>query len=161
MPSHIPEPMLHRDPVKVVRSLALRKAQAVARSAKTGIILGADTVVVLGNKILGKPKDAQDAYKMLYRLSGSLHRVVTGVALVNAETGRHVVDHETSQVRMRKMSIEELLRLSRKHLDKAGAYAIQEKKDPIATVVRGSYDNVVGLPVGLVRSLLKKLSRDV
>jgi septum formation protein len=125
------------------------------------VILGADTVVVLRGKILGKPKDARDAARMLGRLSGSTHQVYTGVALVDAATGKSVAGHARSDVRMKKIAGENLARLSGRHLDKAGSYAIQEKRDPIARVVKGSYDNVVGLPVGLVRALLKKLSRDV
>jgi septum formation protein len=125
------------------------------------VVLGADTVVVLRGKILGKPRDEKDAYRMLYRLSGSTHRVYTGVALVDASSGKSLVTHAVSVVRMKKIGLEELMKLSRKHLDKAGSYAIQEKRDPIARVVKGSYDNVVGLPVKDVKALLKKLSRDV
>ncbi len=148
-------------PHAFVEDLALQKATAVADKLKQGVVLGADTVVVLGRKILGKPRDAQDAYRMLYRLSGTTHHVYTGVALVDAGTRRTCVAHAKSSVRMKKMSLEEILKLSRQHLDKAGSYAIQEKRDPIAQVVRGSYDNVVGLPVATVKALLKKLSRAV
>ena len=97
---------------------------------------------------------------MLGRLSGSTHQVYTGVALVDAKTKKTLVSHAKSEVRMKKISPQDLARLSRKHLDKAGSYAIQEKHDPIARVVKGSYDNVVGLPVK-VKALLKKLSRAV
>jgi len=159
MASHVSESSSHDHPVHLVRELALRKAMMIARRLKDGVVLGADTVVVLHGRILGKPKDTRDAYQMLYRLSGSTHEVYTGVALVQARTQRAHVAHAKSIVRMKKIALEELLRLSRKHLDKAGAYAIQEKKDPLARVIRGSYDNVVGLPVATVKALLKKLSR--
>jgi septum formation protein len=159
LPSHIPERSKQKAPHAIVRDLALQKAQAIAGQLKEGIVLGADTIVVLRRKVLGKPRDAEDAYRMLYRLSGTTHQVYTGVALVDAGTRRAVVSHAKSSVRMRKMPLEMLLALSRKHLDKAGSYAIQEKRDPIARVVRGSYDNVVGLPVAMVKALLKKLSR--
>jgi septum formation protein len=119
--------------------------------------LGADTVVVLDGRILGKPRHALDAYRMLYRLSGTTHRVLTGVALVDAPTGRALVRTAVSTVRMKKLPLERLLRLARRHLDKAGAYAIQERSDPIARVVQGSYDNVVGLPVRWVRRLMARL----
>ena len=122
-----------------------------------GVILGADTLVVLGKKILGKPADAEDAYRMLYRLSGSTHRVVTGVAVIDASTGKTIVACEESRVRMKKLSLDQLMSLSQKHLDKAGAYAIQEKNDPIAAVIKGSYDNVVGLPVNRVAAMLQQL----
>jgi len=160
-PSHIPEKSRHVAPARLVRDLALQKAQAVARSIHEGVVLGADTVVVLKGKILGKPRDARDAYRMLYRLSGSTHAVYTGVAVVDAATKKSLVAHAKSVVRMKKIPLEQILKLSRRHLDKAGSYAIQEKKDPIAKVVKGSYDNVVGLPVTTVKALLRKLSRAV
>jgi septum formation protein len=158
-PSHIRESSKRKAPQAIVRDLALQKARAIAGQFKEGVVLGADTIVVLGRKVLGKPRDPKDAYRMLYRLSGTMHHVYTGVALVDASTRRAVVSHAKSSVRMRKMPLGQLRALSRQHLDKAGSYAIQEKRDPIAQVVRGSYDNVVGLPISTVRSLLKKLSR--
>lgn len=161
MLSQVSEASSIKHPVRLVRSLAERKAKAVARTLREGVVLGADTIVVSRGKILGKPKDAQDAYRMLYRLSGTLHRVYTGLALVDARTKRSWMAHEVSVVRMNKLPISEILRLSRKHMDKAGSYAIQEKRDPVARVVRGSYDNVVGLPVKAVKALLKKRQRGV
>ena len=159
IPSRCDESSSEKRPEKRVRELALRKARAVARGRSSGVVLGADTLVVLGSQILGKPKDANDAYRMLYRLCGSTHRVLTGVALVNAATGQEVCGHAVSRVRMKKLDLDTLLHLSMRHLDKAGSYAIQEKKDPIATVIQGSYDNVVGLPLQVVKDLLKKISR--
>jgi septum formation protein len=94
---------------------------------------------------------------MLYRLSGSTHYVYTGVAV--AANGKLQSDHAVSTVRMKKLDLGTLMRLSRKNLDKAGAYAIQSKRDPIAQVVKGTYDNVVGLPVELVRKLLRPYFR--
>ena len=161
MASHIPETSSHKRPIRLVQDLALRKAAQIARRLDGGIVLGADTVVVLGGKILGKPRDARDACRMLARLSGTTHRVYTGVALVEAATGKSVVSYARSDVRMKKISVDDLRRLSGRHLDKAGSYAIQEKRDPIARVVRGSYDNVVGLPLSTVRVLLKKLHQGV
>src|SRR5207302_1967393 len=146
-------------PVQLVRELALRKATSIAKRIKDGVVLGADTVVVLGGKILGKPRDARDAYRMLGRLSGSTHYVYTGIALVHARSRKALLGHAKSAVKMKKIPAQELRRLARKHLDKAGAYAIQQRKDPIARVVRGSYDNVVGLPMAKVKALLKKLAR--
>ncbi len=156
IPSGISEESDEMRPDARVIELALRKARAVAKKIKKGIVLGADTIVVCGGKIIGQPSGLREAYDMLYLLSGTTHEVYTGVALVDAATGREKSCAAKSRVRMKKLPIDELLRLSRKNLDKAGAYAIQEKKDPIARVISGSYDNVVGLPVKLVRKLLKK-----
>jgi septum formation protein len=156
--SDVSEKSNEKRPAPLVRELALRKAQAVAKKMRPSqdvIVLGADTLVICRGKILGKPSDPRDAYRMLYQLSGSKHYVYTGVALVRGKT--ILVDHAKSTVQMKKISLEKLLALSGKHLDKAGSYAIQEKKDPIAQVVQGSYNNVVGLPVDLVGRMLKKL----
>jgi septum formation protein len=171
IPSHVPETSAHQHPVRLVEQLALRKARAVARQLPrcqallepkvpgTFVVLGADTVVVLHRRIMSKPKDAGDACRMLGRLSGTTHQVYSGVALVDAASGRSVVSHARSDVRMKKIEPGDLSKLSRRHLDKAGSYAIQEKRDPIARVIKGSYDNVVGLPVRTVKTLLKRLSR--
>ena len=143
------------DPVSYARKLALAKARVVAKQAGTGLVLGADTVVVHKSEILGKPADPADAVRMLSRLQGTTHKVVTGVALVDAATGKEKVAHAVSTVTMRPLSLKEIARLSAKHLDKAGAYAAQEKKDPVVKKVAGSYTNVVGLPMEIVRRLLK------
>jgi septum formation protein len=185
-PSEVSEKSRLRQPIPLVKDLALRKAMSVARRlhpltrpsvglspgrgdrkispllrgegrVRGPLVLGADTVVVLRGKILGKPGSHEAAVQMLGHLAGTTHAVYTGVALVDAHTGRSVVSYAKSVVRMKKMPPPELRRFSRKHLDKAGAYAIQERRDPIARVVKGSYDNVVGLPVGLVRRLLKRI----
>jgi septum formation protein len=148
-----------RDPRKRTEALALRKAESVAKSVKKGWVLGADTLVALGSRIFGKPVNAHDAYRMLYRLSGTTQRVITGVALVDAETGRSLVRSAVSKVYMKKLELDAILTYSRRHMDKAGAYAIQEKKDPVAKVVEGSYDNVVGLPVSLVREMLRDFAK--
>ncbi len=161
IPSRVSEDCSLKNPRRFVEELAIRKAKAVAKTQPKGLILGADTVVVLDGDILGKPRDAEDAYRMLYRLSGSIHYVYTGIALVDAETGRCKSHVATSAVRMKKLPIDKILTLSRRHLDKAGSYAIQEKKDPIAKVIKGSYENVVGLPVDVVKKLLAGFLKDL
>jgi septum formation protein len=153
VPSGVAETSSEKRPAQLVQQLALRKAQSVAKFHREDVVLGADTLVILGDKILGQPKDAQDAYRMLYRLGGTTHRVFTGVAVVAA--GHSTVAYAMSKVRMKKLPIDQILRLARKNLDKAGSYAIQSKNDPIARVVQGDYDNVVGLPLKVVKRLLK------
>ena len=93
---------------------------------------------------------------MLYRLSNSTHRVYTGVALVEAGGKRQWVTHAVSHVRMKKMPLDQILKYASRHLDKAGAYAIQDRKDPYAQVVKGSYENVVGLPLEITADFLRK-----
>jgi septum formation protein len=153
VPSGVSEHSTQTQPARLVQELALRKAHSVAMAHRNDVVLGADTLVILGKEILGQPKDADDAYRMLYRLAGTTHRVFTGVAVVAG--GRSRVTYAVSKVRMKKLPIDKILTLARKNLDKAGSYAIQAKNDPIAQVVSGDYDNVVGLPLKVVKRLLK------
>ena len=159
MPSGVAENSNETRPPRLVQELARRKAEFVAKKIKSGLVLGADTLVILGQEILGQPRDAQQAYKMLYRLAGTTHKVFTGVALVDVDRGTTKCAYAVSRVRMKKLPIDQILRLAQLHLDKAGSYAIQSKNDPIATVVEGDYDNVVGLPMKLVKRLLAPYHR--
>lgn len=154
-PSHIPEPPPGRTPpIQYARGLALAKVRAVVRRVPRGApVLGADTIVVVGREILGKPKGAADAERMLRRLSGSRHRVITGVALVAGT--RTWVRHAVTRVTMRPLSAPDIRRFARHHRDKAGSYAIQAK-DSVVTRIEGSRTNVVGLPQELVLPLLRK-----
>lgn len=144
-------------PAALVKTLALKKAAATAAKIKQGIVLGADTIVFLNNKIIGKPKDAQEAVKILRQLSGSKHWVYTGLALIEKPSGRKLVGFEKTRVSMRKFSRDEIKRLAGKHLDKAGAYAIQEGEDAFVEKIEGDYYNVVGLPVKKLAQMLSKL----
>ena len=122
IPSHISEPppgFMKAAPY--ARKLALAKARVVAKQFKEGLVLGADTVVVHKGEILGKPADLADGYRMLGKLQGTTHKVVTGVALVDAATGKEKVAHAVSTVTMRPLSPAEIFRLAKKNLDKAGA----------------------------------------
>jgi septum formation protein len=161
VPAHIQEQVnASFSPAKLVQFLALQKARHVA--ARLSIreagnwVLGADTLVFLGDKVLGKPAGATGARRMLQALSGTWHRVYTGVALVQAGTSRREVGYQLTRVKMRKLSFRQIDAACRNHLDKAGAYAIQEKGDPFVEVLHGDYDNVVGLPLRLVGKFLKQ-----
>ena len=171
MPSHIREPAPgHIAPIQYARRLALAKAQAVrARTpramhgtpvdkrwlrTRSRWILAADTIVVVGGKILGKPATLAQAQGMLRRLSGSTHRVITAVALLEASSGRARVRHAVSRVTMRPLTEPEIRRFARKHRDKAGGYAVQDRRETIVTAIQGSHSNVVGLPKHLVLDLL-------
>jgi septum formation protein len=136
-----------------VERLALAKAQAVAKEQE-GLILGADTLVSLDDKILGKPQDAEHAARMLSLLSGRVHQVMTGLALVE---GRELCGHQLTHVKMRKLSVGEIERYvaTGEPLDKAGAYGIQGRGAALVEEIAGCYYNVVGLPVAL---LLRQLA---
>jgi septum formation protein len=161
------------DAVTYVMRLAREKAETVAAKISDGLVLGADTVVVVGNEILGQPRDDQDAQRMLGLLSGKWHQVVTGVALMRAgkhsESGvpsgaaplvcKSLTAHETTRVRFGEMSAEEIdwYVSTGEPRDKAGAYAIQGSAALFIEEIEGDYFNIVGLPIRLVYELLRKL----
>lgn len=135
----------------------LARAKAAATPAHPDeLVLGADTLVALGSDILGKPVDADDARRILRALSGSRHRVITGVCLRRARDGREWVGHCATGVDMLPMSEADIdaYVAGGEPFGKAGAYAIQETGDRFVRALDGPYDNVVGLPLDLVRSLL-------
>jgi septum formation protein len=142
-------------PEEAVKELALGKA--LAASEKDGLIIGADTIVVLEDKILGKPHSTEEALDMLSSLSGKQHQVITGVAVVNPQTGQHWVDAEKTKVHFRILTKEEILQYikTEEPMDKAGAYGIQGKGALLVQGIEGCYFNVVGLPLVRLASLLK------
>ena len=120
------------------------------------LVLGADTVVVVDDQILGKPRDQNDSCRMLRLLNGRWDQVLTGVALVNDVTGQSKVAHEVTEVRFAVMSDEEInwYVATGEPMDKAGAYAIQGHGALFIKEIRGDYFNVVGLPVRLLYRLI-------
>ena len=147
-------------PVVYVERLAREKAGAVARARLFGLVLGADTVVVVEGEVLGKPRDEEDARRMLRLLRGRWHEVLTGVALVRAEDARSVVAHERTRVRFSEMTDAEVdwYISTGEPMDKAGAYAVQGCASLFIDGLEGDYWNVVGLPVRLVYELAKGMS---
>ena len=143
-------------PWRVAEELAEAKAREVARVHGKGVILGADTVVDLDGEILGKPANTDHARRMLEKLSGTQHRVITGVALVDAKTGDAQVDHASTAIRMKKFTDDEIdaYVASREGVGKAGGYALQESGDRFVENIDGSISNVIGLPMELVQKLL-------
>ena len=148
-----------RNPRRLVLDLALRKARAVSRRRPNTLILGADTIVWCGGHILLKPADRAEARRILARLNGRWHRVYTGVALVDSTTGRAWSEVAVSKVKARRLAPEDLDRLAGRHMDKAGAYAVQDSGDPFIETIQGPFDNVVGLPLASVRRLLRRVAR--
>jgi septum formation protein len=138
-----------------VRRLALEKARAGFARYPSDLVLGADTIVLIGGEMLGKPRDEQDATRMLRVLSGREHEVLTGLALVSAE--RTIVEVARTKVWFNPMTEDEIAEYvgSGEPLDKAGGYGIQGLGSRFIDRIQGSYSNVVGLPVALVYRLLK------
>jgi septum formation protein len=149
-------PLEDEDPVEHVRRLAREKAMAV-ECAEDETVLGADTVVVAGGAILGKPRDAEDAARMLRLLSGRDHQVLTGICLRTAQ--RQVVDIEATRVWFRPLDDRDISGYiaSGEPMDKAGAYAIQGLASKFIPRIEGCYFNVVGLPVAQVAAHLEDL----
>jgi septum formation protein len=138
--------------------VALDKARVAAGRAGNGIVLAADTIVVLGDIILGKPTDARDAERMLGMLSGRMHRVISGLAIVDAKTGRARTGAAGTLVWFRDLTPAEIRSyvLTGEPLDKAGAYGIQEKGALLVEKIEGCYFNVVGLPLSLLGEMLRE-----
>lgn len=137
------------DPRETAATNALAKARAVAHSLDAGIVVGGDTVVAAGGRIIGKPVDEAEARRILESLSGTRHSVVSAFALVDAADGRSSVETDETFVRMREMSPSEIddYVASGEAMGKAGAYAIQETGDRFVEGLDGSLATVVGFPM--------------
>ena len=147
------------DPESMVIELSRRKANAVAVKHDDSIILAADTLV-FGKDVLGKPRDAQQAKQMLRDLSGSWHSVYTGVTVINTHTGKVLSAADVTRVHfvpLRDEDIEAYVATGECN-DKAGAYGIQGMGGMFIDKIEGSYSNVVGLPMALVRSMLMEIA---
>jgi septum formation protein len=144
------------DPATYVQRLALLKATAVAAQLDQGLVLGADTTVVVDNHLLGQPVDDVDAKRMLQLLNAKWHEVLTGVAVVRVG-GESRVAYETTRVRFAEMSEDEMdwYIATGEARGKAGAYGIQGAAGLFIKEIQGDYFNIVGLPIRLVYELIK------
>jgi septum formation protein len=148
------------DPDTYVQRLAKEKAEAVAASHPGEIILAADTTVVIGDQIIGKPADVDDARRMIRMLSGSWHEVLTGIAVIKDSSAD--VGMESTRVKFAAMNDAEIEFLVEKGdpLDKAGAYAVQAQAALFIEGIEGDYWNVVGLPISLVYRMVTRSAVD-
>ena len=147
---------------QAAEELACRKARTATQGLAEGVIVGADTLVELNGRIIGKPADMEDAVRILTDLSGSRHDVITGLCIRDAASGRELTGSEVTRIVMRRMSQKEIEAYvaSGESDGKAGAYAIQQSGDRYVERVEGSMDNVVGLPVRLLERMLDELGKD-
>ena len=145
------------NPVAYVQRLALEKAEAVAAKREEGLILAADTTVVVEDQLLGQPEDDHDAQRMLRLLSGKWHEVLTGVALLQIG-GETKLGIETTRVRFAELSQTEIdwYVSTGEPRGKAGAYGIQGKAALFVQEVSGDYFNIVGLPIRLVYEMIRR-----
>jgi septum formation protein len=165
-PGPIEDACLRRAPsaAAYVESLAYLKAMSAIEThgIRKGLVLGADTAVELRGRLIGKPRDEDEARQILSALAGSVHRVLTGLALVDAGAGRRLLAHDATTVHMGPMSADEIHAYvaSGEALGKAGAYALQETADRFVERIEGSFTNVVGLPMELLERMLKAAGYD-
>ena len=160
IPSRVQEANIFaKTPEAFAVKAAMAKAEDVALKHKNAIVIGADTIVVLGKKILGKPKTQKEAIAMLKSLSGRTHRVITGIAVVNSKTFEKFADYEVTKVKMKRIADKEIIEYvkSGRPMDKAGSYGIQEIEGIFIDKIKGDYNNVVGLPVKKAKQLLQRI----
>ncbi len=147
-------------PLNTVLRLSEQKLNKAKERVKNGIIITADTIVVLNGEIINKPKDEKDAEKILKKLSGNTHTVFTGFAIFNSKNNKTILDYETTEVTFRKLTKSEILDYIKtgSPMDKAGAYGIQDDYGAVfIEKINGCYYNVVGLPLQKVYQKLKEV----
>ena len=147
------------DPVEHVLRLAEEKALDVANNSMDALIIAADTIVLVNGEILGKPAREQEAYQMLLKLSGKEHRVITGFCILNTGNGEAVKESVETTVTFKELTEEEIQGYikTKEPFDKAGGYAIQGKGSFMIREIKGSYTNVVGLPICEVVEALQRV----
>lgn len=146
-------------PKEIVEDLSLQKATDVAAKYPNDLVIGADTIVVINNKILGKPKDYDDAYNMLSLLQGNSHEVITGVTIIKGDN--IYTFSEIAEVTFYPMSHEEIDEYinTKDVYDKAGSYAIQGICSRHIKEIKGDYNTIVGLPVSRIYQILKEINK--
>ena len=147
-------------PSKNVKRLALEKALAAEKKIKNGIIITADTIVVVDNDIIGKPKNKKDAQEILLKLSNRSHYVYTGFTLLNKNTKKQITEYSRTKVTFRKLDVKEIKDYIRtgSPMDKAGAYGIQDDYGAVfVKSISGCYYNVLGFPAAEIYENLKKI----
>jgi len=147
-------------PVQTVKRLAEHKMDLALSKVKEGIIITADTIVVLNKEVIGKPKNKKDAFRILKKLSGNTHKVYTGFAIVNTVSGNRIVDYEMTKVTFRELIDKEIKDYinTGSPMDKAGAYGYQDDFGSVfVKSINGCYYNVIGLPLAKVYNSLKEI----
>lgn len=143
---------------ELVQKNALMKARAVAGNFPEALVIGCDTDIFFKGKLVGKPKNAEDAKKILKEFSNKWHSIVSGIAIINTKTGREITGFEKTNVKVKKLSEKEIAKYieTGEPLDKAGAYGIQGKGRFLIERFEGSYSNIVGLPLEKLVGRLKE-----
>lgn len=155
----IVDPLL--SPIQVVESLAYQKAIDVYKNNNSSLVIGADTIVVVDNLILGKPTDKNDAIRMLQMIQNKTHQVITGVAIIYQNQKK--LFHEVTNVSVKKLTLQQINDYIDNEFvyDKAGSYAIQGIFKKYITSYTGEYENVVGLPIKRLKEELKEYIHEI
>lgn len=156
--SDIEEVFLENEsPESMVVRLAYEKAFDVAENNRDKLVIGADTIVVLGDEVLGKPKDEEEVFDMIQKLSNKTHRVITGISLIHLKKGIVVNDYQISYVTFKDLSEDSIKDYinTKESLDKAGGYGIQGYGALLVDSIQGDYFNIVGLPISKLSDLLR------
>ncbi len=164
VPSRYEEDMTMKlPPHKLAMTLARGKALDVAKRRKSGIVIGVDTFVVLGKELLGKPKSKADAKRMLRKQSGKTQKIYSGMSIIDAKTGKELLDYVVTSLRMRRITQKEIdgYVSTGEPLDKAGAFGIQGMGAIFIEKIDGCYFNIMGLPLYRLTQNLKKFGVDV
>ncbi len=146
------------EPHALSQSMAMKKAMAVAANHKNAIVIGADTFVILDNRIIGKPRTENEAFDTLKALSGRMHSVITGFSIIDTGSGKTLTSSIETRVYIRNLTRSEIMSYiaSGEPMDKAGGYAIQGQGAAIVEKIEGDYFNVVGLPLSALVQALKE-----
>jgi septum formation protein len=160
IPAHIDESQLPGEsPLDHVRRLAEEKGQAVARLYPGAIIISSDTIVLFEDRILGKPENKDDAYRILSKLSGMTHKVITAFSIMCIDKGWRIIEHEVTNVHFRQLSDKDIYDYiaGGSPMDKAGAYGIQDLKANFVDSIEGCFYNVIGFPVAKFNKIWNRL----
>lgn len=147
----------YKSPETLVMALAFEKANSVAVKYEDAIVIGADTVVEIEGEILGKPKSREGAKRMMEKLRGKSHKVITGFSIIDFSSDKKYMDYEVAEVVFKDLSDEEIEAYLNKaeYMDKAGAYGIQEEAALFVEKIEGDYLNIVGFPISKIYTVLK------
>ena len=159
IPSQRAEKSTKKRPSARVVELAQQKAFDVAQKYPAATVIGADTLVFCKGEIIGKPTSKADALRILNKLNGSWQSVYTGVCLVCKDQHKLLYGYDVSHCKARRLSAAQLAQYAGKHMDKAGAYAVQDDEDPFIEKIVGSKTNVVGFPVEFFNQLYKEFTK--
>ncbi len=150
---------LNLTPEMLAKKHALGKARDVAKHYTEGVVIAGDAFVVLNNKVLGKPKDEEDAFNMLKMQSGKTTKVISGLAVIDIDNKKEYIEHETTKIKMTKVTDNEIRFYikTKDPMDKAGSFGMQDKGAVFVEKIDGCYSNVVGLPLPKLLKILRKL----